>query len=64
MTYRIKATVTRAGNTPVEWTRFSENKMTMQECEKLLHKPKEAGKSFGDKVTLTNFRCDRVKERI
>ncbi|WP_291973029.1 DUF1187 family protein [Candidatus Symbiopectobacterium sp.] len=42
---------------------FSKVKLTMSECEKLLFKPKEVGKSFGDKVKLEDFRCVRVKNR-
>ncbi|MGX8941155.1 DUF1187 family protein [Symbiopectobacterium sp. Eva_TO] len=47
----------------VQWLRFSKVKLTMSECEKLLFKPKEAGKSFGDKVKLEDFRCIKLKNR-
>ncbi|MGL9736349.1 MAG: DUF1187 family protein [Symbiopectobacterium sp.] len=47
----------------IKWIQFSEMKLTVSECEKLLFKPKEAGKSFGDKVKLEDFRCIRVKKQ-
>ncbi|MGG2142697.1 DUF1187 family protein [Symbiopectobacterium sp. RP] len=61
--YKITATIKKPGGMDVQWLRFSEVELTMSECEKLLFKPKEAGKSFGDKVKLEDFRCVRVKNR-
>lgn len=64
MLYKITATVIRPGGLPVEWVRFSESEMTKEQCEKLLFKPREAGKSFGEQAMLENFSCARVKDRI
>lgn len=61
MKYKISATVIRPGGLPVEWVRFSKVKMTKAQCEKLLSKPKEAGKSFGDKIRLDSFSCARIE---
>ncbi|WP_291973379.1 DUF1187 family protein [Candidatus Symbiopectobacterium sp.] len=61
--YKITETIKKPGGLDVQWLRFSKVKLTMSECEKLLFKPKEAGKSFGDKVKLEDFRCVRVKNR-
>ncbi|EMH4161627.1 DUF1187 family protein [Pluralibacter gergoviae] len=62
--YRITSTVIKPGNTPSQWTRYSKEKMTRKQCEKLLYKPKEVGRSFGDKVRLEGFRCEWVKGRM
>ncbi|MGG2141233.1 DUF1187 family protein [Symbiopectobacterium sp. RP] len=61
--YKITATIKKPAGLDVQWLRFSKVKLTMSECEKLLFKPKETGKSFGDKVKLEDFRCVRVKNR-
>lgn len=62
--YKITATIIKAGNPPVDWCRFSEEKLTQAQCEKMLFKEKEAGKSFGDSVTLEDFRCEKVLKRL
>lgn len=59
--YQITATITKPGGSPVNWMRMSKEKMTREQCEKMLRRAKEVGKSFGDKVTVDNFRC--VKSR-
>ncbi|HBM0098448.1 TPA: DUF1187 family protein, partial [Salmonella enterica subsp. enterica serovar Blitta] len=46
--YKITATIIKAGNTPVGWCRYSKDKLTRQQCEKMFFKAKEAGKSFGE----------------
>lgn len=56
--YKITATIHKTGNPPILWTRFSRDKMTQRECEKILFKAKEAGKSLGDKVWLEGFKCE------
>ena len=58
--YKITATVIKPGNTPANWTRFTEKKMTKDECEKFLSVRKEAGVSHEEKVTLKNFKCVRA----
>lgn len=59
--YRITATIMKPGNLPVLWTRYSGNKMTWTECEKLFSIPKESGRSFGDKAKVQDFRCVAVE---
>ncbi|EBI3645358.1 DUF1187 family protein [Salmonella enterica] len=61
--YKITATIIKAGNPPIDWCRFSKEKLTSAQCEKMFFKAKEAGRSFGDSVTLENFRCEKVKEQ-
>ncbi|EDX0371743.1 DUF1187 family protein [Salmonella enterica] len=61
--YKITATIIKAGNTPVGWCRYSKDKLTRQQCEKMFFKAKEAGKSFGEKVVLDDFRCEKVQEQ-
>ncbi|EBA5980717.1 DUF1187 family protein, partial [Salmonella enterica] len=50
--YKITATIIKDGNPPVVWCRYSKEKLTRQQCEKLFFKAKEAGRSFGEKVSL------------
>ncbi|MFW0766733.1 DUF1187 family protein [Trabulsiella odontotermitis] len=59
--YKITATVEKAGNTPTEWTRFSKEKLTKEQCEKMLSGKTEAGKSIKEVVTLKNFKCIKAK---
>ncbi|ECE6544763.1 hypothetical protein DQJ15_27280, partial [Salmonella enterica subsp. enterica] len=47
---------------PVDWCRYSKDKLTRQQCEKMFFKAKEAGKSFGEKVMLEDFSCEKVQE--
>lgn len=58
--YKITATVIKPGNTPTNWTRFTENEMTKEECEKILSARKEASDFHETSVTLTNFKCVRA----
>ncbi len=51
----------KPGNPPVLWTRYSGNKMTRTECEKMFSIPKEPGRSFGDKVKVQDFLCVAVE---
>ncbi|EAM6080489.1 DUF1187 family protein [Salmonella enterica] len=60
--YKITATIIKAGNPPVDWCRYSKDKLTRQQCEKMFFKAKEAGKSFGEKVMLEDFSCEKVQE--
>ncbi|EBE6296412.1 TPA: DUF1187 family protein [Salmonella enterica] len=61
--FKITATIIKAGNPPIGWCRFSKEKLTQAQCEKMFFKAKEAGKSFGEKVILDDFRCEKVKEQ-
>ncbi|EAA8667300.1 DUF1187 family protein [Salmonella enterica] len=60
--YKITATIIKTGNPPIDWCRFSKEKLTSAQCEKMFFKAKEAGRSFGDSVTLENFRCEKVQK--
>ncbi|ECW0107028.1 DUF1187 family protein [Salmonella enterica] len=60
--YKITATIIKAGNAPVGWCRFSKEKLTKAQCEKMFFKAKEAGKSFGEKVMLEDFSCEKMQE--
>ncbi|MFZ4218681.1 DUF1187 family protein [Enterobacter ludwigii] len=59
--YKITATVNKPGNSPIEWIRYSPEKLTRAQCEKMLSIKKEAGKSTEEKVTLENFSCAVIK---
>ncbi|HAK3332646.1 TPA: DUF1187 family protein [Salmonella enterica] len=61
--YKITATIIKTGNPPVNWCRYSKEKLTLVQCEKMFFRAKEAGKSFGDSVTLEDFVCEKVKEQ-
>ncbi|EBP4586409.1 DUF1187 family protein [Salmonella enterica] len=61
--YKITAKIIKTGNTPVKWFRYSNEKLTQAQCEKMFFKAKEAGKSFGEKVVLDDFRCEKVQEQ-
>ncbi|HFJ2022364.1 TPA: DUF1187 family protein [Salmonella enterica] len=60
--YKITATIIKVGNAPVGWCRFSKEKLTKAQCEKMFFKAKEAGKSFGEKVMLEDFSCEKMQE--
>lgn len=57
--YLISATVQKAGGSPTTWIRYSDEKLTQAQCEKMLSGKTEAGKSVEEKVTLSNFSCTR-----
>ncbi|EMB6791652.1 DUF1187 family protein [Salmonella enterica] len=58
--YKITAIIHKAGNPPVKWEYYSPVKMTQKQCEQMYHKPKEAGRSFGESVRLENFFCEKI----
>ncbi|EPB2022168.1 DUF1187 family protein [Escherichia coli] len=60
--YKITATIIKPGNPPVSWIRYSGNKMTRAECEKMFSIPKEPGRSFGDEVKVQDFLCVAVED--
>ncbi|MEM8437951.1 DUF1187 family protein, partial [Morganella morganii] len=39
--------------------RRSPKKLSKRECESMIYRSKEAGRSFGDKVVLTDFKCEK-----
>ncbi|WP_330983654.1 MULTISPECIES: DUF1187 family protein [Enterobacterales] len=55
--FKVTATVIKPGNTPTNWTRFTEKKLTKTECEKMLSVNKEVGVGIEAKVNLENFSC-------
>ncbi|EFQ6909555.1 DUF1187 family protein [Escherichia coli] len=58
--YKITATIFKPGSLPAQWTRYSERRMTQTECEKMFSPPREPGRSFGDKVRIENFFCEKI----
>ncbi|TKK12448.1 hypothetical protein EcCFBP13530_23710 [Enterobacter cancerogenus] len=58
--YRITAIINKAGGAPVSWTYYSARILTQKQCEKMFSKDKEAGKSYGYRVRLTEFCCEKV----
>lgn len=63
MTYVITATIRRAGGLPVEWLRFSQQRMSKADCEKMLSKTYRSGRmQKTDQVSLDNFACTKISE--
>ncbi|EFJ8390744.1 TPA: DUF1187 family protein [Escherichia coli] len=60
--YKITAIIIKPGSLPIKWTRFSERRMTLIECEKMFTLPKETGRSFGDKIRIENFCCKKISQ--
>ncbi|MGU3428878.1 DUF1187 family protein [Enterobacter hormaechei] len=58
--YRITAIINKAGGSPVSWTYYSARSLTQTQCENMLSVNKEAGKSHGFRVRLTEFCCEKV----
>lgn len=63
--YRITAFIHKAGGAPVLWTYYSARRLTQTQCENMFSVDKEAGKSHGFRVKLTEFCCENMgsKER-
>lgn len=60
--YRITAVIHKAGGAPVSWTYYSARRLTQAQCENMLSQGKEAGKSHGFRVTLTEFCCEKAED--
>ncbi|EKC2282245.1 DUF1187 family protein [Salmonella enterica] len=58
--YRITAVINKAGGAPVSWTFYSGRRMTLEQCETMLSRDREAGRHNGFRVTLTEFLCEKV----
>ncbi|MEH4990140.1 DUF1187 family protein [Enterobacter ludwigii] len=58
--YKITATIIKPGNPRVTWTRFSPKKLTLEQCETFFYSPKEAGRSFGERIKVENFLCEKI----
>lgn len=61
--YLITAIIIKPGTGPVLWTRYSTQKMTSEQCEKFFSKNKHNSGYYGLQVTVTNFSCQKVKQR-
>ena len=53
--YRITAVINKAGGAPVSWTFYSGRRMTLEQCETMLSRDREAGRHNGFRVTLTGL---------
>ncbi|ENN8814628.1 DUF1187 family protein [Salmonella enterica] len=62
--YRITAVINKAGGAPVSWTFYSGRRMTLEQCETILSRDREAGRYNGFRVTLTEFSCERVDDGV
>ena len=62
--YRITAVINKAGGAPVSWTFYSGRRMTLEHCETMLSRDREAGRYNGFRVTLTEFSCERVDDGV
>jgi antisense regulator of RalR protein len=60
--YKITAVVKKPGGGPVDWMRFSEKRLTREQCEKMLSRSKEAGRTSEEKVTVSKFNCVCIKQ--
>ena len=60
--YRITAIINKAGGAPVSWTFYSGRRMTLEQCETMLSRDREAGRHNGFRVTLTDFSCEKVED--
>lgn len=58
--YKITATITKAGGTPIEWMHYSKTKLTCEQCEKRLSVAMVIGRSAAERVQVSNFRCVQV----
>lgn len=58
--YRITGIIHKQGGSPVFWTYYSRRRMTREQCETMLSRGREVGKCYGFRVTLTDFRCEKV----
>ncbi|HEI3268269.1 TPA: DUF1187 family protein [Escherichia coli] len=56
--YKITAAIIKPGGMPVRWTRYSRNKMTLLECEKLFSSPGNYRGQQGEKIRVTEFLCE------
>lgn len=57
--FKITATILKPGGKPVEWTRFSKQEMTLEQCKKIFLPKKEAGKPYDGKILIKNFSCSK-----
>ncbi|MEQ0188808.1 DUF1187 family protein [Klebsiella sp. CN_Kp098] len=58
--FKITATIIKPGGAPANWLRYSARELSVKECEQMFFKSREAGRSFGEKVKLENFKCEKV----
>ena len=55
--YKITATITKAGGSPIEWTSYSKTKLTQEQCEKQLSVAMVIGHSAAERVKVSDFQC-------
>ncbi|TNV22861.1 DUF1187 family protein [Buttiauxella sp. B2] len=55
--YKVTATILKPGGLPVTWTHMTKERLTSAQCEKMLSKGKEAGKTAGEIVKVSDFKC-------
>ncbi|AZL63010.1 DUF1187 family protein [Enterobacter asburiae] len=58
--YLITGLIHKAGGAPVVWKHYSSHKLTLEQCVKMLSRPKAAGKSYGYPVTITDYHCKKM----
>ena len=60
--YKIMAIITKPGGMSVQWIRYSSEKMTQAECEKVFTftSPGERGKTYVHRPKVDNFQCDII----
>ncbi|HDS5352078.1 TPA: DUF1187 family protein, partial [Enterobacter asburiae] len=58
--YLITGLIHKAGGAPVTWKHYSSHKLTLEQCVKMLSRPKAAGKSYGYPVTITDYHCKKM----
>lgn len=58
--YKITATIIKPGNPPVSWIKYSKQKMTKEQCEKLFSMEKEVGRTLASRVSLAGFDCTKI----
>ncbi|HDC4362257.1 TPA: DUF1187 family protein [Enterobacter hormaechei] len=62
--YCITAIINRPGGAPTSWTYNAARRLTQAQCENMLSRDKEAGKSHGFRVKLTEFCCENVDNKL
>lgn len=55
--YKITATITKAGGSPIKWTYYSKTKLTPKECENHLSVARVVGRTVESLVKVSDFQC-------
>ena len=59
--YCITGVIHKFGGAPVTWTYYSARRLSQTQCEDMLSRAKEVGRSYASRVKLTEFKCERIK---